>query len=96
MMRTDKKTSGGALVKAKTNVPSAKPAKGEAAKIKAEKSKVMTMKQWEASATDAAMDRKVAKKQGIPVAKYEGSKLDDRNDRKQLAAHNRAAKKGGK
>lgn len=68
------------------------------AKIKAEKGKVMTMKQWEASATDAAMDRKVAKQKGMSLKAYEGSKLDERNDAKQLAAHNkaaRAAKKGG-
>lgn len=69
------------------------------AKIAAEKGKVMTMKQWEASATDAAMDRKVAKREGMSLKAYEGSKIDDRNDAKQLAAHNkaaRAAKKGGK
>lgn len=81
-------------MKLKPNTPSVKPAPGEAAKIKAEASKVMTAKQWEASATDADKDRKVAKQQGIPVAKYEGSKLDDKNDAKQRAAHNQAARKG--
>ncbi len=74
-----------------------KPAKGEAARIKAESTKVMTMQQWEKSATDAAMDRKVAKREGLSLRQYEGSKLDEGNDRKQLAAHNakaKAAKKG--
>jgi hypothetical protein len=61
-------------------------------KIAAEKSKVMTPKQWENSATDAAMDRKVAKSKGQTLAQYEGSKLDERNDAKQLAAHNKAAR----
>lgn len=63
------------------------------AKIKAEKSQVMTAKQWENSATDAAMDRKVAKSKGQTLKQYEGSPLDERNDKKQLAAHNAAAKK---
>jgi len=61
--------------------------------IAAEKTKVMTAKQWETSATDAAMDRKVAKKEGVSLKAYEGSILDERNDRKQLAAHNSAARK---
>lgn len=63
------------------------------AKIAAEKKQVMTPKQWEASATDAAMDRKVAKAKGMSLGAYEGSKLDDRNDGKQLAAHNATARK---
>lgn len=71
-----------------------KPAPGEAQKIKAEASRKMTMVQWEKSATDAAMDRKVAKREGMSLRQYEGSPLDEKNDRKQLAAHN--AKAGGK
>lgn len=60
--------------------------------IAAEKTKVMTAKQWETSATDAAMDRNVAKKAGVSLEAYEGSPLDERNDAKQRAAHNAAAK----
>lgn len=73
-------------------LPASHKAPDNPAKIKAEKSQVMTAKQWEASATDAAMDRKVAKKQGQSLRQYEGSPLDERNDAKQLAAHNTAAK----
>lgn len=74
-------------------LPASHKAPDNPAKIKAEKSQVMTAKQWEASATDAAMDRKVAKAKGQTLAQYEGSPLDERNDRKHLAAHNAAARK---
>jgi len=97
-LRTDKATSGGYLVKSSTPkagkakpLPSSHTKPNDPAKIKAEKSKVMTSKQWEASATDAAMDRKVAKQKGMTLRQYEGSPLDDKNDKKQLAAHNRTA-----
>lgn len=66
----------------------AKPGKGEAQKLKAESTRKMTMPQWERSASDAAADRKVAKQEGQSLRQYEGSPLDERNDRKQLAAHN--------
>lgn len=69
-----------------------KAGKGEAAKIKAEASKVMTKSQWEASASDAAADRRVAKQNGMSLREYEGSKLDEKNDAKQLKAHNAKAK----
>lgn len=75
----------------KKPIPASHRAPDNPKKIAAEKSKVMTPKQWETSATDAAMDRKVARKNGTTLAKYEGSKLDDSNDKKQLAAHNKAA-----
>ena len=79
---------------AKANVPPAKPSKGEAAQVKREAGTKMSAKQLEKSATDKKMDRQVAKKNGQPVAKYEGSKLDQKNDKAQLAAHNaKAAKK---
>lgn len=110
MLRSDKMASAGALVggKAKSKASAAgkpmppshrKP--DDPAAIKAEKSKVMTAKEWEHSATDAAMDRKVAKAKGQTLAQYEGSAVDEKNDAKQLAAHNKAARakakaKGGK
>lgn len=78
----------------KKPIPASHRAPDNPKKIAAEKSKVMTPKQWEQSATDAAMDRKVAKKQGQTLAQYEGSPLDEKNDKKQLAAHNKAARKG--
>jgi len=78
----------------KKTLPASHLAPDNPKKIAAEKSKVMTPKQWEQSATDAAMDRKVAKKQGQTLAQYEGSPLDEKNDKKQLAAHNKAARKG--
>lgn len=81
---------GGAPKGMKTSKPT--PISGSAAKIKAEAKQVMTAKQWEKSATDAAMDRKVAKQQGIPVKQYEGSALDMRNDKTQRAQHNERAR----
>jgi hypothetical protein len=98
MLRSDKTSAGGALQGKK--LPKShtdKPTKGEAAKIRAESKQVLSNKQWENSATDAAKDRKVAKQNGMSLKQYEGSKLDEKNDAKQRAAHNAAArKKGGK
>lgn len=53
----------------------AKPSKGEAAKVRAEENKMMTPSEWERSLTYA-----------------EGSKIDERNDRRQLVKHNAKAK----
>lgn len=93
-LRTDKNTAGGYLVKKETKqLPVSHRKPNDQAKIAAEKSKVMTMPEWEKSATDAAMDRKVAKSHGMTLGQYEGSKLDEKNDKKQLAAHNSAARK---
>lgn len=61
--------------------------------IKKEAGKVMSEKQWESSATDAAKDRKVAKSKGQTLKEYEGSPLDEKNDKKQRAAHNAKARK---
>lgn len=73
----------------------AKPSPGEAAKVKAEAGKKMTMAQWEKSATDAKMDRAEAAKRGQSIRQYEDSPADKANDRKQLTAHNaKAGKKG--
>lgn len=84
MIRTDKAASGGYLVTKQTKALSASHRKpNDPAKIKAEKPKVMTAKQWENSAT-----------QGESLNVYEGSALDEKNDKKQLAAHNKAARKG--
>lgn len=92
-LRTDKQTAGGYMAKETKQLPASHRKPDNPAKIAAEKSKVMTPKQWENSATDAAMDRRVAKKQGESLKQYEGSALDERNDKKQLAAHNKAARK---
>lgn len=78
---------------AKPNTPPARPTKGEAAQIKREAGKKMSSDQWERSATDKKMDRQVAKKQGESVSKYEGSKLDQKNDKAKLKAHNAKASK---
>lgn len=55
--------------------------------------KPMTMRQYEASALDKKKDRAGAKKAGTSVEKYERSKADAREDRKQLAKIN-AKRKG--
>lgn len=100
-IRSDNNSAGGYLMKAPSKpakketkqLPASHKKPNDPAKIAAEKSKVMSMPQWEKSATDAAMDRKVAKANGMTLAQYEGSKLDEKNDAKQLAAHNKAARK---
>lgn len=48
--------------------------------------------QWENSASDAAADRRVAKQNGMSLREYEGSSLDEKNDARQLKAHNAKAK----
>ena len=40
---------------------------------------------WENSKADKAIDKKEAKKRGIPVSKWEGSKADERVDAKAMA-----------
>lgn len=73
-----------------------KPAKGEAAKVKAEAGTKMTPAQWETSATDAKMDRAGAAKSGQTMRQYEDSPADRKADAKNRAAHNAKAGISGK
>lgn len=52
----------------------------------------MTMKQFERSKTDKAMDKAGAKKAGVAMKKWEGSKADDKADRAALKKINATTK----
>lgn len=52
----------------------------------------MTMKAFEKTAMDKKMDKSGAKKAGVPMKKWEGSKADDKADKKAMAKMNKGKK----
>jgi hypothetical protein len=56
----------------------------------------MSRKSWEKTPIDKEMDKKAAKKAGMPVSKYEGSKADRKSDAREMKKLAKADAKKGK
>lgn len=53
----------------------------------------MTMKKFEGSRKDRAIDKREAKKRGIPEKRWEGSKADEQIDKAAVKKANRKGKR---